>query len=127
MSKFFAITGLIGGLFALLSAFAHAFAGWPAMAAPLDQAQVAPDIEGALMVGWCWGSFTLAGTGLVVLGQAWNALRGQRVDRITVGFVSMTYIAFGIWAMLMRDLNPHFLGFVLIGLFSAALLKPTPP
>lgn len=123
MSKAFAIIGTIGGLLALLSAFGHAFGGWPAMALPLVEAKVTTDIQNSLMIGWCWGSFCMAGFGLILLGQGAKALRGQAVDRLSVGFVSLTYVVFGFWAMLVRGFNPFFSLFVVTGLLAAALLK----
>ncbi len=123
MPKAYAITGLIGGLLALLCAFPHAFGGWPTMAAPLMEAKVAADIQDSLMIGWRWGSFCMAGFGLILLAQGAKALKGQAVDRLSVGMVSLTYVVFGIWAMLVREFNPFFSVFILTGVLAAALLK----
>ena len=106
--------GIVAGALILLSALAHAFLGWPAMAAALTAAGAGAELSGALAVGWTFGSMAMAVFGLIVLKIALsNAERGA------VRFIAFGYLVFGLAAWLERDLNPHFLLFVGTGVLLA--------
>ena len=106
--------GVLGGVLLLASGLAHAFLGWPPLGAALAEAGVGEELAGALAVGWLFGSMAMIVFGLVVLRIA---LRD--VDPCTVRFIALGYLVFGVAAWLARDLNPHFLLFVGIGVLLA--------
>lgn len=118
------LLGFIAAALMLLSALAHAFAGWPTVAEGLSGTGVATDVTAGLRVGWLWGSFCMAGFGLVTLAQSWQSRSGGGCNAATVAAVAGTYVAFGLWAFVDRDFNPHFLLFLLTGLLCCALLHP---
>ena len=111
--------GVIAGLMILISALAHAFLGWPAMAEALDDVITddagAVDLLGALAVGWYFGSMAMVVFALIVLRMA---LRDA--DTCAGRFIAVGYLVFGLAAWLARDFNPHFLIFVAIGALLAA-------
>lgn len=124
-----AAIGLVSGAAMMLSAAAHWIGGWGGYAAYFSDAAVSPhvdgDIVGGLHAGWVWGSFAMLAFGCIVLGQAWRAWRGLAIDRAVVGSVALAYVGFGAWACVLRG-RPHFLAFVLTGLFVAVLLRSRP-
>lgn len=99
---------LVGGIL-LLSAIAHAMA-WPQLAAALAAAGAA-ELAGPLAIGWYFGSVAMAVFGLVVL-----TIAGRRADPAPVRWIAVGYLVFGLVAFFTRDLNPHFLLFVVTGL-----------
>lgn len=118
-----AILGAVAGAFMVASAFTHGLGGWPGLRVSLARAGVEPAHVQTLCVGWWFGSAAMAALGAIVLFQALGALRGAPVNRATVAVVGLTYIAFGAWAFLYRDMNPFFLMFVATGLLVMPLLR----
>jgi hypothetical protein len=109
----------------LLSSLAHAFLGWPAMRQALADAGAGEEIAGALAMGWLFGSMAMVVFGLVVLRTA-----TRDADPCAVRFIAVGYLVFGVAAWLARDLNPHFLLFIVIGavlaVFAFTREKPLP-
>lgn len=114
------VAGLIGGALLVLSSFAHAFLGWPALEAELKQAGVDLDLTRALGIGWIFGSVAMLTFGLIVLRLGLRSLRGKQTDSGAVLIVGVSYTAFGLGAFFWTHFNPHFIGFVVIGLIVAA-------
>jgi hypothetical protein len=112
--------GLVAGALLLASSLAHAFAGWPALTSALDGSGVAADLQGALAVGWFWGSASMAAFGLIVTIYASRRLRGDHPPVLPIRLIAVTYLLFGAAAFLARDFNPHFLLFVVSGLLVGA-------
>ena len=108
------VLGIAGGALLVVSALAHAFLGWPALHAALAEAGAGDDLAGALAVGWYFGSMAMMVFGLIVL-----RIAIRDADTCTVRFIAVGYLVFGLAAWLSRDLNPHFLLFVAIGVLLA--------
>jgi hypothetical protein len=60
-------TILVLGLLIFAAGFAHAFAGWPPLAAELANSGVDAGVRGALAVGWTFGSASMHGFGVLVI------------------------------------------------------------
>lgn len=120
---------LVLGLLIFLSGFAHAFLGWPQLSSALAAAGVAPDLRGALAVGWTFGSVAMHTLGLLVVLGFFQLRRGNRFARWVAFLVGLMYLLFGLGAYLGRGMSPHFLAFMLIGalLGAAALLWRADP
>jgi hypothetical protein len=108
------LIGVAGGALLLASGLAHAFLGWPAMAAALAAVEASEDLSGALAVGWYFGSMAMLVFGMIVLGIAI-----RKADPCAVRFIAIGYLVFGLAAWLARDLNPHFLLFIATGVVLA--------
>lgn len=108
------VAGILAGVLLVLSALAHAFFGWPAMTEALDDAITddagAVDLVGALAVGWHFGSMAMFVFGLIVL-----RIAIRDADSCSARFIAVGYLVFGLAAWLARDLNPHFLLFIVTG------------
>jgi hypothetical protein len=107
---------ILGGVLLVLSAFAHAFAGWPPLRAALESHGCSGELIGALGAGWTFGSVSMLTFGALVLCDGIRLRRGALVSVAAAPAVGAAYVAFGATAWLLRDLNPHFLLFVLTGL-----------
>jgi hypothetical protein len=114
----------LGGISALLlvaSSAAHAFLGWPAFEDALARQGVDGATRGALAVGWYFGSVAMLVFGVIVLSDTAMIWRGRPVDPKHLWAIAGGYIVFGLVAWLTRDLNPHFLLFLVTGLLVAGL------
>ncbi len=116
-----AALGILGGALLVLSSLAHAFLGWPALAAALADSGVGEELAGALAIGWYCGSMAMLVFALIVLRTAI-----RNTDPCAVRFIALGYLVFGLAAWLARDLNPHFLLFIATGIVLAlfAFSKP---
>jgi hypothetical protein len=107
--------GFAVGLLILASACAHGFLGWPLFRGRLQTAGVEPDVVAALAAGWYSGSASMLAFGGIVLQQAVRQPTGMAVQPGPLWVVAAAYLAFGSLAFVLRDLNPHFLAFVVTG------------
>jgi hypothetical protein len=103
----------LGVLLALLS-LPHALAGWPPLGQVLDASGVVPDVRAGLAVGWVFGSVGLVVMGTVVALASFQ-LRESTLARHVTAVVGLGQLVFGLCALVYRDGNPHFAGFVAIG------------
>lgn len=128
-SKLATVLVAVGGVLMLLSACAHAFQGWPAMAEGLAPHPVDPEIAASLAVGWIWGSVCMAGLGALTLLSLPGLRRGERSAVLATVVAGLTWLAFGVGALWWRWPNTHFLAFVLLGAVTlgGALLQPRSP
>jgi len=118
-----AIIGLVAGCFMIASGFTHGFGGWPTLKATLEVQQVETPFIESLYVGWWFGSFAMAALGSIIIAQSIGALRRGRVSRPTIAIVAVMYLACGVWAFVVRHMNPFFLLFIATGLLVACLLR----
>jgi hypothetical protein len=107
---------LVGGILLVASAGAHAFAGWPPLRALLVQAENDPELVAGLTVGWYFGSVAMLAFGVVVLRDAWMLKHDLAHATGAAAIIGAAYLLFGLRALFYRGFNPHFLGFILIGL-----------
>lgn len=117
--------GFIGGILLLLSSLAHAFLGLPPLRQALEEAAADPATIGAISVGWLFGSVAMAAFGVIVTTLALGTLRGERPSTMPAAVIAAAYLLFGVSAFIARDLNPHFLLFIVTGLLVGALALPT--
>lgn len=109
------------GVLLLAASMAH-FLGWHQFDAAL--ASIEPATDAALHVGWTWGSVCFATFGVIVLGAALRWRRGHD-PRPAAAPVAVALVLFGAGALYCRDFNPHFWGFVALGvLVGVPLLGP---
>ena len=99
-SKLATVLVAVGGVLMLLSACAHAFQGWPAMAEGLAPHPVDPEIAASLAVGWIWGSVCMAGLGALTLLSLPGLRRGERSAVLATVVAGLTWLAFGVGALI---------------------------
>jgi hypothetical protein len=118
------ILGLTTGVLLVLSSLAHAFLGLPPLRAELGAAGVSADASGAIAIGWYFGSVAMAAFGLIVLTSAINVLNGKLGGLRAVQWIALAYFLFGVAAFVADRLNPHFVGFIVIGVLLGVFARP---
>lgn len=110
------IAAVVSGILMIFGGFAHAVAGWPAMAAALAEQGIDPNLAGALAVGWSFGSIAMLSMGVTVLLSLRALRRGVR-DAFGIAMTAgLAYVVFGLGAFAYRFPNPHFLFFIVVGI-----------
>ena len=112
MDRLRSVLGLLGGGIIAASSALHALMGWPAMAGELARIQASPDLVAGLRVGWYFGSVAMLAFGLVAIVTFAARMRGQPASLAPVVIVAVTYLAFGLWALVASGMNPFFLIFI---------------
>jgi hypothetical protein len=110
---------LVTGALLILSALAHAFAGWPMMRQALGETDVDPALVLGLGVGWLYGSAAMLTFGVLTL-MSWRALgQGNMNAARAMWPIAALCLLFGSAAYLNTSFEPHFLGFIAIGALAA--------
>lgn len=116
----------IAGALIAVAALPHALLGWPPQRAALLERGVSAEVIGALSAGWHFGSAAMVALGSVVLASARRLARGDRGGVASILAVAIAYVGFGVGACVLRHGNPHFLGFVALGLLAGLPLLGRP-
>lgn len=119
MRRLHPILGLLTGVVLLASAAMHSLMGWPALRASLTSAGVAPDLIAGLGIGWNFGGVCMTLFGVLALWQFGAALRGRPASLRPLVLIGVAYAAFGVGALLVGDMNPFFLIFIVPGIMLA--------
>jgi hypothetical protein len=107
---------ILGGVLLIAGAFVHAFAGWPPLRGALESHGCTVGLIGAVAATWTFGSVAMLTFGFLILCDGMRLLRGSRVTVAAAPAIGAACLCFGAVAWLLRDLDPTFLVFVLIGL-----------
>lgn len=115
-------TGLLAlsGVLLLLSALAHALAGWPPIARDLLASGVPTELIAGLRVGWYFGSAAMLAFAAIALHGAYAVWREQPAPLSALRLIGLTYLGFGLAAFVYRDFNSHFLTFMVLGVLLLA-------
>jgi hypothetical protein len=119
--KLRAYLGLAAGMFMLAGAAAYALTGFLPFQVAFEAARVPVGVITGSYIAWIWGSFAMAGLGLITLVEASRALRERPYSRPVVAFSGLTFLVFGAWALGISGFNPHFLYFVVLGVMTIPL------
>lgn len=119
-------TGVLGGVFLLLSSLAHGILGGAAMGEELTKAGVPAELREAVGLGWSLGGVAMAVFGLVTLATFGRWLRGGPADALPARIIGTAYLLYGLWAFAVSGWEPFFLNFPVTGLLvlQAALAPP---
>ncbi|MEP7272446.1 MAG: hypothetical protein ABI882_13165 [Acidobacteriota bacterium] len=115
MAKVRAILGVIAGVLLILSSAAHALLGWKAISAQLASVQVPADLLTGLRIGWQFGAAVMLALGIIVVILFSKRLRGEMASTMPAVVISIAYLSFGIWAMIVSNFDPFFLVFLIPG------------
>jgi hypothetical protein len=117
--------GTFGGLIVVASSAAHSLLGWKQLRADLTLTQAPPHLVAAIMIGWHFAGAAMLTFGCIVLWTFANLWRRQRVSLRPAQLISLVYLAFGVWALVVSKWNPFFIVFVVPGaMLLAATLWP---
>jgi len=111
---------LVAGILLLLTAAAHAFIGWPAIREELLASEAPGSLVRAIGIGWLYGSAAMLTFGVIALTVWWWAQTGKMMMGRVAGVIALLYLGFGTWAFFYSSLNPHFIGFIVLGVLLGA-------
>lgn len=112
MTALRALAGLLAGVVMAASSYAHSVLGWPQLRAQLAQHNVPADLAKGLGVGWVFGGVCMLGYGLVALWMFSQAWRAVPVALAPARLIGLTYLAFGIGAMVVNGGDPFYVVFI---------------
>jgi hypothetical protein len=122
-----AVLGLVAGASQILSSAAHSLLGWSGLKQELAAANVPPELERGVEIGWHFGGVAMLAFGIVAVAVFARRLCGQAVSTLPVAVIACAYLAFGAWALWRSDLSPFFMVFVVPGvLLALAASGPAP-
>lgn len=106
---------LVSGIALVVTAFGHAFAGWPPLHASLIRTGVAPEVVRALWAGWHFGSATMLAFGVIVIVAVARTRWGHVPRTAPLFIIAAACIGFGVVASLLVGFSSQFLGFIGLG------------
>ena len=104
------ILGIIAGAMLLASSVAHTWLGWQSLAERLATANVPPDLQTGLHIGWAFGGAAMVILGVIVIATFLGRVRGAKPPLLPVWVIAVVYMAFGAWAISASGGDLFFLG-----------------
>jgi hypothetical protein len=108
------ILGIVAGLMLLASSVAHTWLGWKSLAERLSHANIPPDLQAGLHIGWAFGGAAMVILGVIVIATFVGRLRGDKPPLLPVAVTAVIYMAFGAWAIAESGGDLFFLGVFVI-------------
>mgnify|MGYP003576475908 CR=1 FL=1 len=109
-----AIIGIIAGVIVILSSFAHSILGWRQLGSDLTNASVSDELILGLEIGWHFAGVAMLAFGVIAIAAFTKVLRGERLAVLPIGIIAITYLVFGVYALLISK-NPFFFIFIIPG------------
>jgi hypothetical protein len=117
--------GYLGGIFLVASSAAHVLAGWKTFSTALAAMRAPADVVTGLAIGWYFAGVAMFAFGCIVIWELANVGRRGSLALWPVLLIGAVYIAFGIWARLVSDLDFFLMAFVLPGVLLVVSAWPT--
>lgn len=124
MKRFRSILGLIAGVLMIASSAAHSLLGWKQLRVALVQANVPDELSDSLGIGWHFAGASMLAFGFILVALFRHRLMSSAVNLKPAIVIGMTYVAFGVWALVVSGFDPFFFVFLVPGLM--ALIASVP-
>ena len=124
MTRVRAILGLIAGVILVLSSAAHSLLGWKHLRTELSGALIPPDLVLGVAIGWHFGGVAMLTLGCIVISSFLKQLKGESVSSFQALVVALACLGFGTWALVVSQLNPFFLIFIVPGVLLTVASLP---
>jgi hypothetical protein len=109
------VLGIVAGVILVGSSAAHSLLGWKRLGAALASAGAPPDLITGLGIGWHFAGVAMLTFGVIVI-RLFADLRRRHVSLWPALIIAVVYLAFGVGALAVSDMNPFFLVFIVPGL-----------
>jgi hypothetical protein len=119
MNRVRSILGLIGGVFLVLSSAAHSILGWKQLSSELAATNATADLVLGIRLGWQFGGIIMLALGSMLIVLFLTRLRGSNTPTFPAGIVSVAYLIFGIWALIISSFDFFFMVFIVPGVLLA--------
>lgn len=116
MTRVRATLGLIAGAMFLASSAAHSLLGWKQLGAALARTSAPPELVTNLSIGWHFAGLAMLAFGIIVLWLFTQALKRRVISLRPALIIAVSYLAFGIWALIVSRGDLFFLVFIVPGL-----------
>ena len=108
------ILGIVAGVMLLASSVAHTWLGWKSLAERLATANVPPDLQTGLHIGWAFGGAAMVILGVIIIATFLGRLRGIKTPLLPIYVIAGIYMAFGAWSIAESGGDLFFLGVFVI-------------
>ena len=125
MNRLRMILGYLGGLLLVASSAVHTLVGWRRLSISLAQTQAPADLVTGLAIGWYFAGVAMFTFGCIVIWELANVGRRGSLALWPVMLIGVVYVAFGVWARLVSDLDFFLLAFVFPGALLIVAAWPT--
>lgn len=119
MNRIRLVLGFVAGIIFILSSAAHSLLGWKRLSAALVAARAPADLVAGLGVGWHFAGAAMFVFGCTVLWLFAARRRRRDLPLRPAQLIAVLYIVFGCWALVISDMNPFFLIFIVPGMMLA--------
>jgi hypothetical protein len=119
------VLGWICTLSFFASGAAHGLMGWPEVVALLQPYSLPEDLLAGLAAGWYFGSACMICFGCITAHATRQVRRG--VSSPALWPLGLLYLTFGTAAFVLRNMDPHFLLFILTGALTTLLAWTSRP
>ena len=121
--RHFALSALfLAGAMIVVTAFLHGYVGGGQLLKELEAGGISADLRASVAIGWTAGSLCWAMLGGIVLLTAVRLRRGDGSLRGPGLAIGLLWLGFGLGALALRGLRPHFLIFIVMGALVIAAL-----
>ena len=124
MNRVRAALGLVAGVLLVLSSGAHSFLGWKQLGSQLASTNAPEDLVMGLKLGWMFGGVVMLTLGAMVLVIFLARLRGRSAPIFPAILISIAYLVFGVWALVVSNFDLFFLVFIIPGALLAIASTP---
>ena len=115
MPRVGSILGLVAGVLMIASSATHVLFGWNVLEGALVRAHTPDELVSALGLGWRFGGAAMLAFGFIVMALFIHRLKGAAVSLRPAIVIGLTYVFFGVWALVASHFDPFFLVFVVPG------------
>jgi hypothetical protein len=119
------ILGFIAAAMFIASSATHSFLGWAGLRSALVAASAPPDLIAGLALGWHFAGAAMLAFGVMVVLLFTDRWRGCAVSLRPALVIAVLYILYGVWALILNDVDPFFLVFVIPGTMLLLAAWPT--
>jgi hypothetical protein len=121
MSRPRIVLGIFVGAIIVASSAAHSLLGWPQLGARLVATQAPVDLITGLRIGWHFAGLAMFTFGAIVIWTFHNYLMRHAVPLRPAQIISLVYLIFGLWALVVSRFDPFFFIFIVPGLTLVAV------
>ena len=125
MSRLRLILGYLGGLLLVVSSATHSLLGWRNLSTALALTRAPADLVTGLAIGWYFAGVAMFTFGCIVIWELANVGRRGALALWPVLLIGVVYVAFGVWARLISNLDFFLLAFVFPGTLLVVAAWPT--
>jgi len=124
MNRVRPVLGLVAAVLLVLSSGAHSFLGWKQLGSQLAATNAPTELVLGLKIGWMFGGVVMLTLGFIVFAIFLARFRGRNVPVFPAILISIAYLVFGVWALVVSNFDLFFLVFIIPGVLLVIASTP---